>query len=44
MINMCEQLAKIKHENKETFAKYVKDTTSLVLNTDSIFDVGKTLA
>lgn len=36
---VLEQLAKIKHENKETFAKYVKDTTSLVLNTDSIFDV-----
>lgn len=33
------QLRKIKKENKERFAKYVKQKSGVLLNTDSIFDV-----
>ena len=34
-----EKLSAVKHENKEIFADYVKRTTGMTLNTDSIFDV-----
>ena len=34
-----EKLGEVKHQNKEIFAEYVKRTTGMVLNTDSIFDV-----
>ncbi len=33
------KLATIKKHNKQNFAKYVKNETGMVLNTDSIFDV-----
>ena len=33
-----EQLVKIKKDNKERFAKYVKNRYGVILNTDSIFD------
>ncbi len=36
---VLEQIMKVKRENKERFAKYVKQTTKAVLNPDSIFDV-----
>ncbi|MBQ1433036.1 MAG: glycogen/starch/alpha-glucan phosphorylase [Ruminococcus sp.] len=36
---VLNKLADIKHENKEKFAKYVKNEYGAVLNTDSIFDV-----
>lgn len=36
---VLEQLRKIKKENKERFAKYVKQKSGILLNTDSIFDV-----
>ena len=36
---VLDQLMKIKKENKERFAKYVKKNSGVVLNTDSIFDV-----
>ena len=36
---VLNKLADIKHENKEKFAKYVKNEYGVVLNTDSIFDV-----
>jgi starch phosphorylase len=36
---VLEQLQKIKKENKERFAKYVKNKSGIILNTDSIFDV-----
>ncbi len=36
---VLEQLAVIKLENKQKFAKYVKNEYGVVLNTDSIFDV-----
>ena len=36
---VLERLAAIKKENKENFAKYVKNRYGVVLNTDSIFDV-----
>ena len=36
---VLEQLRKIKKENKERFAKYVKQKSGVLLNTDSIFDV-----
>ncbi|SDA22634.1 starch phosphorylase [Ruminococcus sp. YE71] len=36
---VLEQLTKIKHDNKERFAKYVKNRYGVALNTDSIFDV-----
>ncbi|MBQ4248291.1 MAG: glycogen/starch/alpha-glucan phosphorylase, partial [Ruminococcus sp.] len=36
---VLESLGKIKHANKESFAKYVKNQYNVVLNTDSIFDV-----
>ena len=34
-----EKLSAVKHKNKEIFADYVKRTTGVTLNTDSIFDV-----
>ncbi len=34
-----EKLTAVKHRNKEIFADYVKRTTGVTLNTDSIFDV-----
>lgn len=37
--DVLKRLADIKHENKERFAKYVKDEFGTVLNTDNIFDV-----
>ncbi|MGN0527143.1 MAG: glycogen/starch/alpha-glucan phosphorylase [Acutalibacteraceae bacterium] len=36
---VLEALAQIKKSNKEAFAKHIKKTTGVVLNTDSIFDV-----
>lgn len=36
---VLERLAKIKLSNKEKFAKYIKDTTGIAVNTGSIFDV-----
>ena len=36
---VLERIMKIKQENKERFAKYVKQTSKAVLNPDSIFDV-----
>lgn len=36
---VLERLAKVKRENKEAFARYIKDTTGAQLNCDSIFDV-----
>ncbi|MGN1224862.1 MAG: glycogen/starch/alpha-glucan phosphorylase, partial [Ruminococcus sp.] len=36
---VLEQLRKIKKDNKERFAKYVKNKSGIILNTDSIFDV-----
>ncbi len=36
---VLEQLGTIKKENKERFAKYVKNRYGVILNTDSIFDV-----
>jgi len=36
---VLEQILKIKKENKERFAKYVKRSSKVILNTDSIFDV-----
>ncbi|MBS7359031.1 MAG: glycogen/starch/alpha-glucan phosphorylase, partial [Oscillospiraceae bacterium] len=36
---VLEKLAEIKKSNKEAFAKHIKKTTGVVLNTDSIFDV-----
>ena len=36
---VLERLAAIKLENKQNFAKYVKNQYGVVLNTDSIFDV-----
>ncbi|MCO7176739.1 glycogen/starch/alpha-glucan phosphorylase [Sporolactobacillus kofuensis] len=33
------ELAKIKHQNKERFAKHIQKTMGLVLNPDAIFDV-----
>jgi starch phosphorylase len=36
---VLERLLKVKKENKERFAKYVKNEYGVVLNTDSIFDV-----
>lgn len=33
-----EELRKIKKQNKERFAKYVKKQSNIILNTDSIFD------
>ncbi len=35
---VLEQLRKIKKDNKETFAKYVRKQSNIVLDTDSIFD------
>ena len=37
--SVLSHLADIKKENKQKLAKYVKDQTGIVLNTDSIFDV-----
>lgn len=37
--SVLNSLAKIKKQNKESFAKYVKNKYGVVLNTDSIFDV-----
>lgn len=36
---VLEQLRTIKKENKNRFAKYVKQHSGIILNTDSIFDV-----
>lgn len=36
---VLERLSKIKKENKENFAKYIKTATGAVINTDGIFDV-----
>ncbi|MGN0653770.1 MAG: glycogen/starch/alpha-glucan phosphorylase [Oscillospiraceae bacterium] len=36
---VLSKLAKVKKQNKENFAKYIKQHTGVVLNTDSIFDV-----
>lgn len=36
---VLESLAKIKKQNKDNFAKYVKSKYGITLNTDSIFDV-----
>ena len=36
---VLESLRKIKKENKARFAKYVKNKSGIILNTDSIFDV-----
>ncbi len=36
---VLERLGKIKKNNKEAFARYVKHTSGVVLNTDGIFDV-----
>ena len=36
---VLDELAKIKHANKERFAKHIKNTTGVVLNPDSIFDM-----
>ena len=36
---VLSKLAKVKKQNKETFAKYIKQHSGVVLNTDSIFDV-----
>ena len=33
------RLAEVKKANKEAFAKYVKNSSDIILNTDSIFDV-----
>ena len=37
--DVLDSLAKIKKQNKDTFAKYVKSKYGITLNTDSIFDV-----
>ena len=36
---VLDSLAKIKKQNKDNFAKYVKSKYGIILNTDSIFDV-----
>ncbi len=36
---VLNRLMDVKKENKEFFAKHVKNSTSVILNTDSIFDV-----
>ena len=36
---VLERMMKVKKENKERFAKYVKHNSKVILNTDSIFDV-----
>lgn len=36
---VLNKLAKVKKQNKENFAKYIKQHSGVVLNTDSIFDV-----
>ena len=36
---VLKKLMKVKKENKESFAKYVKKSNGIALNTDSIFDV-----
>ncbi len=37
--SVLESLRKIKKENKQRFAKYVKQKSGIILNTDSVFDV-----
>ncbi|MFA9381190.1 MAG: glycogen/starch/alpha-glucan phosphorylase, partial [Acetanaerobacterium sp.] len=37
--SVLDRLAKVKRQNKETFARYIRDTTGTSLNCDSIFDV-----
>ena len=37
--SVLRRLGEIKKENKESFARYVKRTQGIVLNTDAIFDV-----
>ncbi len=36
---VLEKLAKIKKENKERMAKYIKENNGIIVDTDSIFDV-----
>lgn len=36
---VLEKLMTVKKENKEKFAKYVKNSSGIIINTDSIFDV-----
>lgn len=36
---VLEKLMAVKKENKEKFAKYVKNSSGIIINTDSIFDV-----
>ncbi len=36
---VLEKLSEIKLHNKERFAKHIKDTTGIILNPDSIFDM-----
>lgn len=36
---VLQKLAEIKHENKEYFARYIKNNTGISVNTNSIFDV-----
>lgn len=36
---VLQSLRKIKKENKQRFAKYVKNKSGIIINTDSIFDV-----
>ncbi len=36
---VLERIMQVKKENKERFAKYVKHSSKVILNTDSIFDV-----
>ena len=36
---VLKKLMDVKKENKEAFAKYVKNQSGIILNTDSIFDV-----
>lgn len=36
---VLEKLMAVKKENKEKFAKYVKNNSGIIINTDSIFDV-----
>ena len=37
--SFLERLSKSKRQNKERLAKYIKDTTGVVVDTDSIFDI-----
>lgn len=37
--SVLEKLEKVKQENKENFARYIKQTTGETVNTDGIFDI-----